>query len=339
MVAVFVVAALVVFSIVLASRQLLATRHVIHIGLAASIRAGGFPPELPWNPGMPALYHYGINLLVGLLAPPVGPDPAFASELLDAFAWTSFALVVVTALRRRTSRFAVLVVAPLLLTAGAWTLVFGPPPYALQIPIPTGVPSAGLRASLTDIYAPFIQLPLSDGARVSPANIWNPAYTLAYALLFVVLERAARAVCRSWLANLTLAALVGFVGLLSTTLGPLLLVMWAGLEAAHLLGAWRAGSADRGTLLRSGAGLALGAVIILGVGNGMLSNFLDEAGPSVFSLERFGDPGSRRLLASFDAWPGESACWALVRWSSPALPPCWPGATAWCLRWWRALQC
>ena len=302
-VGVFVVAALVVFWIALASRQLLGMRAEIHLGLAASIRAGGFPPELPWNPGMPALYHYGSNQLIGLLAPPVGPDLAFVTELLDSFAWTSFALVVVTALMQRASGFAVLVTAPLLLTAGALTLVLAPPPHVLQIPIPAGVPTAGLRASLTDIYAPFIQLPLSDGARVGLANIWNPAYTLAYALLFVVLERAARAVCRSWLANLTLAALVGFVGLLSTTLGPILLVMWAGLDAARLLRAWHAGSADRGSLLRSGAGLALGAVLV-GVGGGILPRFLDEAGPSVFSFGWIDDPGSRRLLASFDAWPG-----------------------------------
>ena len=32
-------------------------------GCPASIRAGGFPPSLPWNPGTPAPYHYGVDML------------------------------------------------------------------------------------------------------------------------------------------------------------------------------------------------------------------------------------------------------------------------------------
>ena len=38
----------------------------IHLGLPVSIRAGGFPPEFPWNPGVPAPYHYGADMLTGL---------------------------------------------------------------------------------------------------------------------------------------------------------------------------------------------------------------------------------------------------------------------------------
>ena len=68
---------------------------------------------------MAAPYHYGIDLLIGLLTPPVGPDLAFVTELLGAYAWTSFVLVVITGLLRRASGFAVLVTVPLLLTAGA----------------------------------------------------------------------------------------------------------------------------------------------------------------------------------------------------------------------------
>ena len=77
----FAVAALALCWATLASRQLLGIPDAeIHMGLAASIRAGGFPPELPWNPGMPAPYHYGLDLLVGLLTPPVGPDLAFVTN-------------------------------------------------------------------------------------------------------------------------------------------------------------------------------------------------------------------------------------------------------------------
>ena len=107
-----------------------------HIGLAASIHAGGFPPETPWNPGTHAPYHYGAYLLNGLLAPPSGPDLAFSEELLGAYAWISLFLVVVTALLRRASAFAVLITAPLLLTAGAWTSA-GWYSSILEVPVPT----------------------------------------------------------------------------------------------------------------------------------------------------------------------------------------------------------
>ena len=118
----FAVAFLVLFWLALASRQLLESPDpMLHLGLAAWIRAGGFPPELPWNPGMVVRYHHAADLLVGLLTPPVGPDLAFVQELLGAYAWTSLALVVATALLRRGSWRVALVIAPLLLTAGAWT--------------------------------------------------------------------------------------------------------------------------------------------------------------------------------------------------------------------------
>ena len=94
--AIFVATALAVFWLALAGRQLLSIADdEIHHGLATSIRVGGFPPVLPWNPGQPAPYHYGIDMLVGLLAPPVGPDLAFMNELLGAYIWTSLALVVI----------------------------------------------------------------------------------------------------------------------------------------------------------------------------------------------------------------------------------------------------
>ena len=61
----------------------------IHLGLAATFRAGGFPPELPWNAGTLVRYHHATDMLVGLLTPPFGPDLAFVSELLGAYAWTT----------------------------------------------------------------------------------------------------------------------------------------------------------------------------------------------------------------------------------------------------------
>ena len=195
----FAVAVLALLWVALASRQLMGIPDPeIHLGLAATIRAGGFPPELPWNPGAPVSYHYGFDLLVGLLVPPVGPDLAFTTELLGVYIWTSFALIVATTLIQRGSWMVALVLAPLLLTAGAWTLVFVTPPDVLRVAVPAGVPSAGLRASLANAYWPAVQLPwagpafVSDGVSTpSPPNLSKPFFTLAYALAFVVLERAA----------------------------------------------------------------------------------------------------------------------------------------------------
>ena len=80
----FAVAALALFWVALASRQMVGIPDAPnHLGLAASIRAGAFPPELPWNPGMPFPYHYGADMLAGLLAPPSGPDSAF----VEGAAW------------------------------------------------------------------------------------------------------------------------------------------------------------------------------------------------------------------------------------------------------------
>ena len=261
----FALAALALFWIALASRQTLSIIDAAnHLGLAASIRAGVFPPELPWNPGKPVPYHYGAYLLNGLLAPPSGPDLAFEHELLSAYAWISFVLVVGTALLRR-GRFwlGALILTPLLLTTGAWTLsrAF----ELIQILVPTGLPTAGIRASLTEIYWPSAQWPETTSLAPLP-NIWKSTFTMTYSLAFIVLERAARSERRTWLAVLTLAALTGFLGLTSSTLVPIVLLLWAGLEAVHLVKRRRAGSSLRSVMLRSAGGLALAALLTLAGG-------------------------------------------------------------------------
>ena len=154
--AAFVVAALALFWIALACRQMLSLADwITHLGLAASIQAGGFPPVLSWNPGIPAPYHYGFDMLVGLLAPPVGPDLAFVTELLGAYLWMGFALTVATLLLRHGSWVVMVALAPLLLTAGAWTLVsFQNPPVIASVPFPVGAPADDLAGSLGAIYWP-----------------------------------------------------------------------------------------------------------------------------------------------------------------------------------------
>ena len=295
----FAVVVLALWWVGLASRQLLEIPDEgIRLGLAASIRAGGFPPELPWNPGILVRYHHGANLLVGLLTPPVGPDLAFVWEFLGVYAWASFVLVVVTALVARGSWRVALLLAPLLLTSGLWTWQsFGP--GILQGPVPAGLPSAGLRASLADIYWP----PLQWRQDAALPDIWKPTFTLAYALALVVLERVAGAEARSWPATLTLAGLVGFVGLLSTTLVPVVLVLWAGLESVRLGTVWRARAFEWGAVLRPGAGLAL-AVALLMASGGRFTGILDGSAASGPELWWDGNPSDWRVVGVFEALAG-----------------------------------
>ena len=298
----FVVAALALLWLALASRQLMLIPDPhIHLGLAATFRAGGFPPELPWNAGTFVRYHYATDLLVGLLAPPFGPDLAFVSELLGAYAWTTLALIVTTALLQRASLVGVIVAAPLMLSSGLWTFTdigLG----VAQLPIPAGLPDAGLRASLGDVYWPHVELhPTSQRPNVL-ADIWKPAFTLGYAVAFVVLQHAASCKRWSWPASLALAGLVGFLGLLSTSLVPVVLVVWAGLALVHFFHARRTETAMRAAL-RQGAGPILAGLLVL-FGGGAFTRFLDGASSSGLTLAL--DLGSRhwQALGAFDARPG-----------------------------------
>ena len=150
--------------------------------IPATIRAGGWPPTLGWNPDLNLAYHHGFDLLVALLTPPTGPDLAFTTELLGACAWTALILLAATLLIRRGSWVGTLALMPLLLAPGAWTLVFGEQPMLLQLPVPTGVPSAGLRAAISDVYWPSVELPWSSEQQAVPPNIWKPQFSLAYAM-------------------------------------------------------------------------------------------------------------------------------------------------------------
>ena len=285
----------------LASRQLvgIANPH-IDLGLAASIRAGGFPVSLPWHPEAPASYHYGASLLVGLLAPPLGPDLAFVWELLGVYAWVSFVLVVVTALRQRGSWLAAVLLAPLLLSYGLHTFIWSDPSRIagiLWLPLPAGLPAAGLRASLAGIYWPPFE---PVGSRLSALpDVWKPVFPFGYAMAFVVLAHAARSKHATWLGSLTLAGLVGFLGLLVTTLAPVVAVLWAGLDALRLARARGAGAAT--LALRSGAGLAVAGLLLL-FGGGAISGTLGGgAGSSGLTWARSLDASHWQVLGAFDA--------------------------------------
>ena len=298
----FAVAVLALFWAALASRQLmLIPDPPIHLGLAATIRAGGFPPELPWNVGTLVRYHHGTDLLVGLLAPPMGPDLAFVSELLGAYGWTSFVLIVTTALLRRASPFSVLITVPLMLSSGLWTFT-NVGAGLLQLPIPAGVPEAGLRASLAGIYWPSVELsPTVEFSEVL-ADIWKPGFPLSYALALVVLEHAARSDRWSRGASVTLAGMVGFLGLLSTTLVPVVGLLWAGLAVLHFVRTRRAGPTPEAAL-RSGLGPALAVLLLLG-GGGAFTGVLGGAPPSGLGPADSVEAMHWEALGTFDTRPG-----------------------------------
>ena len=186
-----------------------------------------------------------------------------------------------------------------MLTYGLWTWTpVGP--GILQGPVPAGLPAAGLRASLAEIYWPSVPETFFWGETLP--DIWKPSYTLGYALTVVVLERA-HAKNRTWPATFTLAGLVGALGLLSTTLTPVVLGLWAGLEAVDLGRAWRARTLTWRHALRPGVGLAL-AVLLLLAGGGRFTGVLDGTVSSGLTWRWDGNSGDWRVLGVFEALPG-----------------------------------
>ena len=303
-VAAFAAAALALFWITLASRQLLMNPDPIHLALAASIQAGNWPPTLPWNPDQAVPYHYAVALLIGLLTPPVGPDLPFTSELMGAYAWTGFVLIVVTTLAKRGGWISVLVLTPLLLTAGAWGLViFTDVPSILKVLVPNGLPSAGLRASLAEVYLPTLALPWAAEIEASPANIWRPGFVLAYALALTALGRIIATRDKGWSAKLTVALLLGFLGLVDEAVALVVLGLWMVLEAGWLLQARPARAALGRLALRAATGPTL-AALLLAVGGGVISGVLTGSAGGGLSLGWTADADSRQPLGLFVALAG-----------------------------------
>ncbi len=290
------VAALVTFWIALATRQMLGDPDPIHLGIAASVRQGAWPPVIPWNPVQPAPYHYGVDLLIGMLSPPFGPDPAFTTELMGAFAWTGLVLVLGTSLLRGERWLAALVLMPLLLTAGSWTLYsFDQPPNIVSVALPAGIPQAGIGNSLADIYWPSVEFPWTSVVEASPANILNPSFTFAYALAFVALERTAESRTLAWPAAATVAVLIGFLGLVDETIALIVLGLWFLLAAASFV--QTPSPRRREDSLRAATGLGL-ATLLLAIGGGVLTGVLTGATGGELSLAWMDDPGSRRPIGS-----------------------------------------
>ena len=295
----------VIFWVALASRQLLIIPdELLHTTLPATIRAGGWPPKLSWNPDLDLAYHHGIDLLIGLLTPPLGPDLAFTTELLGAFVWTSLILQAGTLLLRHGSWVSTLALTPLLLAAGAWTLVFGEQPMLVHIPVPTGIPSAGLRAALTEVYWPAVELPWPSEQHATPPNIWKPPFSFAYPLALAALERVAAGSRRSWPAALTLAGLVGFLGLVDETVAPVVLGLWVVVEAGRTLHARPAWSAYLKALPRAGAGPVLAALLLVSGGGVLTGVITASAGAGELSMAWLKDPRDRGAVSSVTALAG-----------------------------------
>ncbi len=295
----FGLAVTAIFWVALASRQLLIIPdEVLHTMVPATIRAGGWPPTLGWNPDLELAYHHGPDLLVGLLTPPTGPDLAFTTEILGAYVWTALVLLSAALLLRSGSWAVTLTLLPLLLAHGAWSLVFGEQPTLLQVPVPVGTPEAGLRAALGEVYWPVVELPWMSEQHAVPPNIWKPQFPLTYALALVALERIAAGVGRAWSAQLALAALIGFLGLVDETVAPVVLILW-GVVEAHA--AWKA-SPERHVRLRAilqaEAGPML-AAMLLAVGGGVITGVLTEsAGAGELAVAWPVDPRSRGAVSS-----------------------------------------
>ena len=300
----FVAAAIALFWIGLACRQLLGMPDdAIHTALPARIRAGAYPPELAWNPGIPLAYHFGADLLIGLLTPPVGPDLAFVTELIGAYLWTGLALIVVTLLRNRGSWLGAIVLAPLLLTAGAWTLIWFTPADVLRLPVPTGLPAAGVRASMGSIYWPSVEPYWTWPSEASPPNIWKPPFLLGYGLAVVVLERLTTGGERKILSRAGLALLVGFLGMVEETVALTVLGLWVLLESVDLWSDKRVASLPRDRIIRAAVGPVL-AAILLALGGGLITGILIGAPRSGLALGWRIEPSAHELLGTLSDLPG-----------------------------------
>jgi len=248
------------------------------------------------------------------LTPPSGPDLAFVNELLGAYIWTSLALVAMAFVYKHGGWVATVTLSPILLTAGAWTLFGSPnPPTILQIPVPAGAPEVGLRTALTELYWPSLELPFDTNFDASPPNSWRPSFPLAYTLAFIVLERIAAGGRRSWTSTVTLAALLGFVGLVDEPVALIGLGLWIAYELARILSTYtalqrqpteagsqlahRLRSKPWPEILAAAAGPTL-AVVLLAASGGFVTGFLTGSSHAAMSLQLMDDPSSRRPLGN-----------------------------------------
>ena len=302
----FLAASLAIFWIMLAARQLLKIPDAgIHLGLSSYIRAGGWPPATPWNPDFRVFYHHGVDLLIGLLAPPMGPNFVLVTELISAFIWTSLILVVATILLNRGGWTCALTLSPLLLTAGSWTLLgyLNRVPNIIQFPVPTELDTVGLRGSIAGLYWPDIDLRWHSEFDGAPANIWKPMFVLGYALVLVVISNAADNRPKSLIAILTLASLTGFLGIVNAELAMIVIGLWCVLEGWRLMPQLIGQRISLGGISRSVVG-PMGSVLLLAVGGGVTTGLLAGEPRGQLLIGLIDDPFSRQIVGRYEPLQG-----------------------------------
>ena len=200
-----------------------------------------------------------------------------------------------------------LILTPLLLTTGTWTLLRLEEaiPNILTIPIITSFAEVRLLESLGDIWWPEIAHEWDSRLEGAPANIWKPQFVLAYGLALVVLWNAAsNNRTRSRWSAPTLAALVGFLGVLSEELALLSVILWIGLEASYIVPALARHSLSwsSGVISTVGPGTAL---LLLAVGGGALTATLLGEPRNSISISWIRNPLGRESLGGLESFsPG-----------------------------------
>ncbi len=217
-----------VFWISLSARQLLWVPDIgAHIPLTASMMAGNFPPTFPWNPNEPAFYHYGPDLIIGGLEAGTGLGYVLVTEVLGALSVTTLFLIVGGLIGRNRPLSALIVTVPLMLSAGAWTLVMvGDQPWPVSAVLPVGLPQAGIRASLAEVYFPGAGIPWMSPVVASPPNIFNPSFPMSYALLLVLTERLLARRSRSAVGTATAAVVGAFLILTDEPIFAAFALIW-----------------------------------------------------------------------------------------------------------------
>ena len=258
--AIFAAICLPIFWISLSARQLLWIPDIgAHVPLTASMMAGNFPPAFPWNPNEAAHYHYGPDLVIGGLEAGTGLGYVLVTELLGAFSVTALFLIVGGLLNRNRSLSSSILIAPLMLSAGAWTLVLvGNQPWPVSAALPVGLPEAGIRPSLLDVYFPGAGVPWMSPVEASPPNIFNPAFSMSYALLLVLVERLVAGSSRPVVGLTTTAVLGAYLILLDEPIFAAFTLIWAVVAAVRF-------ARSRGRRVSELAAGAAGIALLIGL--------------------------------------------------------------------------
>ena len=151
---------------------------------------------------------------------------------------------------------------------------------------------------MTDVYWPSVALPWPTDQHGAPPNIWKPQFSLAYPLALVVVERIAVKSSHRWPAVLSLAGLIGFLGLIDEAVAPVVLVIWGVTEAWRVLRANWNRSALPWALAKAVAGPSLAALLLAG-GGGVLTGIVTEsAGTGELEVAWPRDPRDRGAVTS-----------------------------------------